>query len=77
MIRQKPISLKIDQGLIDRLDYMVAQRPGYNRNKAINQAVALFLDMVAYTEDYYKESSDKDRDKILRHLANYVIHHAK
>lgn len=77
MIRQKPISLKIDQGLIDRLDYMVAQRPGYKRNKAINQAVALFLDMVDYTEDYYKESSDKNRDNILRHLAIHVINHAK
>lgn len=77
MIRQKPISLKIDSGLIDRLDYVVAQRPGFNRNKAINQAVALYLDMVAFSEDYYKETQEGIRVRILRHLASHVIHHVK
>lgn len=73
MIRQKPISLKIDSGLLDRLDFMVAQRPGYNRNKVINHAVALLLDVAAFSRDYDNELSAKGREKILQHLARHVL----
>lgn len=73
MIRQKPISLKIDSGLLDRLDFMVAQRPGYNRNKVINHAVALLLDLLAFSEDYDKEMSPEGRRKILQHLTRHVL----
>lgn len=77
MINQKPISLKIDISLLDKLDAEAADT-WKSRNRLINEAVGVYLELLnAQRYQRYEESVEKPVSKeallfIKKHLVKNV-----
>lgn len=78
MIKQKPISLKIDRELLDQLDQEVEL--GWDkRNAVINKAIAFYLEYKdAYRHEKYANSVGENAcQESLAFIKKYLVHNVQ
>lgn len=78
MITQKPISLKIDCGLLEQLDQEVEQGLK-KRNAVINDAIAFYLEYKdAYRHEKYANSVGENAcQESLAFIKKYLVHNVQ
>ena len=78
MVTQKPISLKIDRTLLEKLD-AEAQDTWKSRNKLINEAVEMYLQLRNVQRYQRYEESVKKTVSIeaLQFIQKYLVHNVQ